>query len=129
ADYGRFTRGGAWAEEHANASLRIAEQRDDDGQRAASLLLVARYRHEGGDPGAVDLAERAFAIAEQQSDRDLVGVLTWSLSDVLADSGRTEHARAWMEDRLAAWGDRDELGRWELLTYLGWVEFITGRWQ
>jgi len=129
AEWARFTKGGAWAEVHANESLRIAEQLDDPALRAAALLLVARLRHERGDPGAVDLAEGAFAIAQRQSDWDLIRTLTWGLADVLAFSGETEHARAWIQEQLRAWGDRDEMGRWELHWYLSWVDCITGRWQ
>jgi DNA-binding CsgD family transcriptional regulator len=125
---GRFTKGRAWAERHAEASLRLAEGLDDDALRVTALSMLALLQFERGDPDALELAERAHRLATGLADPRPEKEASWMVGDVLTLSGRLESARQWLERRLADWGDRDEQVRSELLYYLALVEFWSGRW-
>ena len=128
AEEGRFTRGRVWAEEHAETSLQLAEHVDDDSLRATALAVLARLRHEGGDVGALELAEHAVRLAAGLPDPRRVKGAGWSVGDVLVWTASLVPARAWLQQELEAWRDRDEMVRWELLSYLALVEFWAGRW-
>lgn len=128
ADAGRFTEGGAWAERHAQASLRLAGRLNDDVLRATALSRLAILRFERGDRHALELAERAYRLAASLADPRQAKGADWSAGHVLTWSGMTERAREWLERQLADWGDRDERVRTELLWYLALVEFWSGRW-
>ena len=129
AEEGRFTRGRVWAEEHAKTSLLLAEHIDDDFLRATALAVLARLRHEGGDVGALELAEHAVRLAAGLPDPRRVKGAGWSVGDVLVWTASLVPARAWLQQELEAWRDRDEMVRWELLSYLALVEFWAGRWE
>jgi DNA-binding CsgD family transcriptional regulator len=128
AEAGRLTKGGAWAEPHAQASLRLAERLDDDALRATALALLALLRFERGDGHALELAERAYRIAARRADPRQMGWVGWMVGDILTCSGSIERAREWLQRQLADWGERDELVRWELLYYLALAEFWSGNW-
>ena len=63
AEHGGVTKGREWAQEHARASLELAESLDDDALRAGALSVLAFLRFEMGDPEAPRLAERAHEAA------------------------------------------------------------------
>jgi DNA-binding CsgD family transcriptional regulator len=129
ADAGRFTEGRAWAERHAQASLRLAEGLDDDVLRATALSRLAILRFERGDRHALELAERAGRLAVSLADPRQAKGADWSAGHVLTLSGLVERAREWLERQVAVWGDRDERVRTELLWYLALVELWSGRWD
>jgi DNA-binding CsgD family transcriptional regulator len=129
AEKGRFLEGRAWAERHAQASLRLAERLDDDALRATALSILARLRFEGGDPDALELAERGYRLAARLADPWQVKGAGWAVGDVLTWSGMNERAREWLERQIADWRDHDEEVRGELLHYLALVEFWSGHWR
>jgi len=129
ADEGRYTKGIAWAERHASASLRLAERLDDDVLRAAALSILASVRFDRGDRHALELAERAYRLAASLDDPLQVKSAGWSVGYVLLMSGMHERAREWLEGQLEAWRDRDEQVRSEVLWYLAPVEFRSGNWN
>ena len=114
AEEGRFTRGRVWAEGHAETSLQLAEHVDDDSLRAIALAVLARLRHEAGDVGALELAEHAVRLAAGLPDPRRVKGAGWSVGDVLVWTASLVPARAWLQQELEAWRDRDEMVRWEL---------------
>ena len=129
AGVGRGTKELAWAEQHAEASLRLAERLDDDALRARALAVLAPIRYDRGDPLAFGLAERAYVLAAQLGDEREMKWAGWSVGHMLTWSGLTDRAREWLERQLALWGDRDEEARWTGLKYLALVELWAGRWS
>lgn len=129
ASVGRITRGREWAEGHARASLRLAEQLNDDALRANALSILASLRFDRGDPRALELAERAYRLATTLADRRLVMRAGRSMAYVLTWSGMTDRAREWLERQLMDWRDRDEHVRHELIWCLALVEVWSGRWS
>jgi len=126
---GRMTKGRAWAERHADASLRLAERLNDDARRAKALSMLGEDRFERGDPRALELVERAYELATSLADPHRVTWAGVSVARVLTFSGDYERAREWLEHQLNYWGDRDERVRSELLWYLALVEVWSGRWS
>lgn len=124
-----FTKPRAWAERHARASLRLAERLDDDALRARALSILALLRFDRRDPHALELAERAYGLATTVGDPQLVLGAARSIGHLLTWIGRTDQARDWLERQLAAWGDRDEEMRSDVLWYLALVELWAGRWD
>ena len=59
----RFSEGLAAAERHARAAVELAEQLGDDALRAAAMAGLALIRFNAGKPGALRLAEEAYALA------------------------------------------------------------------
>jgi DNA-binding CsgD family transcriptional regulator len=129
AEVGRLTKGHAWAQRHAQASLRLAERLDDGALRANALSILARQRFERGGPHALELAEQAYRLATPLADPRQAKTAGLSVAHVLTWSGMTDRARAWLERQLDEWGDRDEQLRSVLLWYLALVEFWAGRWS
>lgn len=129
ADVGRLTRGRAWAERHAEASLRMASALADDAVLARALSAVARLRFEGADPQALELARDAYRLAVPARDDALLREVASTIGHLLAWSGPTSRARAWLEDQLEAWRDRDEMMDSECRWYLALVELWAGRWK
>ena len=84
----RFTDGLAAAEEHARASVELAEELADDGLRAAALAGLALIRFNAGEPGALELAEQAHDLAAAgeapepavESSFALAHILVWSVA-------------------------------------------------
>jgi DNA-binding CsgD family transcriptional regulator len=118
----------AYAERHAVASLRLAERLDDAALRANALSILALNRFASGRGGALELAERAYRLAEGVRNPQLMEKAGWSVGHVLAWTGDTDRARDWLERRLADWADRDERARADFLWYLALVEVWAGRW-
>ena len=130
ADAGKFsfTKPRAWAERHARASLRLADRLDDDALRAKALAILALLRFDRRDPHALDLAQRAYGLALAVGDTPLILLAARSVGHLLTWIGRADEARDWLEHQLAAWGDRDEQMRSDVLWYLALVELWAGRW-
>jgi DNA-binding CsgD family transcriptional regulator len=126
---GRMTKGRAWAERHARASLRLAERLDDDALRANALSSLALLRFDRADPHALDLAQKALRLATRLDDPRQVKRAGSLVGHMLSWSGNNERARAWLERQLDDWGDRDEQVRSEVLWYLAMVELWSGRWS
>jgi DNA-binding CsgD family transcriptional regulator len=129
ASAARGTRELAWAERHAEASLRLAEHLDDDGLRAAALAALAPLLFDRGDPQALGVAERAHELAVSLADQRELKGSALSVAHILVWSGLTDKAREWLEVQLSLWGDRDEDARSILLVYLAFVEIWAGRWS
>nr|MBA2384448.1 hypothetical protein [Actinomycetota bacterium] len=127
AGLGRFTRGCTWAEGHARAALRLAEELDDDSLRAGALSVLAVIRFNLGDADGLRLAERAHELASACGDE--LHEATWALAHVLMWSVETERARALLDARYEEERHRDERASAEWLWYLSFVELRAGRWQ
>lgn len=123
------TRDRAWGEQHARASLQIAERLDDDALRANALSALAFLRFSDCDPDALDLAERAYRLAEKVGDRRQLQRAALSVAQVLTWSGKVDSARAWLGARLLDWSDQDERVRSDLLWSLVLVELWAGSWS
>jgi len=128
---GRFgsPKGRAWAERHAETSLRIADRLEDDALRADALSILALLRFDGRDPEALELAQRAYDLAAPLADPGPLQRATLAVGYMLTWIGPTARARDWLERRLADWGDRDERMLSLLLWHLALVEFLGGRWS
>jgi DNA-binding CsgD family transcriptional regulator len=129
ASRGRFTEGLEWAEEHARASLALAESLDDDALRAGALSVLALLRFDLGDEGTPRLAERAHEAAAAVADPELLKEAGWALAHVLMWSVETDRARAMLESQHREWSERDEPQSARALWYLSWVELRAGRWS
>lgn len=123
------TKGFAWADRHAQAALRLAQRFGDDGLRADALSMVATLGFSRGELQALEMAERAYALAAGQPDPRHVARAVAAVGHVLVWSARPKEARDWLERRLATWADRDERVRFETVGYLAGVEFRAGRWD
>ncbi|HEX8009981.1 MAG TPA: LuxR C-terminal-related transcriptional regulator [Casimicrobiaceae bacterium] len=128
AEQGRMTKGRQWAEPHGEASLRLAEQLNDDALRASALMLLAGLRFDRGEPDALELAERAYGLATQLADPRHAKAAGVGMGFLLMFSGSFDRAREWLERQLIDWGDRDEQVRSALLWCLALVEVWSGRW-
>jgi DNA-binding CsgD family transcriptional regulator len=129
ADTGRFARGPAWAEGHAQAALRIAEELDDDTLRVGALSMLATLRFDLGDADAPALADRAYELASAGGDPEQVRLASWALGHILVWSVSTDRARLLLESLYEEERDRDERRAAGVLWYLAWVELRSGRLQ
>src|SRR6188508_2316376 len=59
----RFIEGLDAAEQHALASVELAEELEDVGLRASALGGLALIRFNAGKPGALELADQAYGLA------------------------------------------------------------------
>jgi DNA-binding CsgD family transcriptional regulator len=125
---GRATQGRAWAEQHTRAALELVEELDDEPLRAKLLLTLAQDRFEGGDPGALELVEGAHELVTSLAHPHRAGWADTKVGWVLTFSAEFDRARAWLEERLDYWRDRDEQMRSELLWLLALTEVWSGRW-
>jgi DNA-binding CsgD family transcriptional regulator len=128
AGIGWLTHGPSWAEDHAWASLEIAEALDDDLLRAHALVVLALLRFNLGDPEAPRLAERAYEAAAASTDVELQKEATWVRAHVLVWSVETERARELIERWHGEWSERDEPYSAGALWYGAFVELWAGRW-
>ena len=120
----RFADGLAAAEEHARAAVELAAGAGDAAVRAASLGSLALIRFNAGEPGALELAEQAHALAagDPQASADTA----FALGHVLVWSCELERARALLDGELAEWSERDERLAASALWYLAIVELRAG---
>ncbi len=125
---GRVTHGRLWAEEHADASLRLTESLGDDALRARALSAAAMLRFEGADPSAPELAQAAYGLAAEVGDDAVRREVATTVGHIATWSGDGDWARSWLMDQLALWRDRDEMVQAECLWYLAMVELRAGRW-
>jgi DNA-binding CsgD family transcriptional regulator len=129
AEHGRMTKGREWAQEHARASLELAESLDDDALRAGALSVLAALRFEMGDPEAPRLAERAYEAAAVVTDEELLKDAGMELAYMLMWSAETGRARTMLESQHREWTEHDELRGAEALWCLSMVELRAGRWS
>ena len=129
AGWGRITKGREWAQEHARASLELAESLDDDALRAGALSILALLRFDVGDPEAPRLAEQAQLAAAAVADAELLKEANQTLAHVLVWSAQLAPAGALLERQLLEVGERDELWSTGMLWYLALAEFRAGRWS
>jgi DNA-binding CsgD family transcriptional regulator len=121
----RFSEGIAAAEEHARAAVMLAAASGDAAVHAASLGSFALIRFNAGEPGALELADQAHALAA--GDPYASAETVFALGHVLAWSGKLERARTLLEGALADWSERDERMAAHALWYLAMVELWAGR--
>ena len=94
---------------HARASLRLAEQLDDDALRVSALDLGDRpvRKRASRRVGAGRACPPPRSGAQGSAAREGCG---WAVGHVLTWTGESDRAR-WLERRLAEWDDRDERAR------------------
>ena len=132
-------------ERHARASIRLAEQLDDDFLGAGALAALARLRFAAGRQDAVALAERAHDLASRvrranrtHPTKELAHLLAWTrdglfvasltLAPMLILTGQFDRARALLDDlerELTQW-DEQLLER--VLALRSQLELRAGRW-
>ena len=133
-------------EEHARASLAVAEQLGDDALRAGALAVLATLCFEAGDPGALGFAEEAHELATSRARREqvpprigLAHLLAWSYDrfdlvatftfvDMLVSIRDFERARALLDDLDQDVAARDELLVAKALWVRSTLEVTAGRW-
>ena len=125
----RFTSGLAAAEQHARASVELAEQLDDRGLRVAALAGLALIRFNAGEPDARGLAEQAFLLASAGVPAQAAAEAGFTLAHVLVWSADVDRARALLEDLYREWGDRDERTAAYALWYRALLELRCGRFS
>ena len=123
----RMTEGIGAAVRHAQTSLEIAEQLDEDALRAWALSALAVVRFRAGDAGALDLAEQAYELASTADDPRLRLETTMWLASSLVHCFVLERARDLLEDLLEEWTDHDETVVAGVLWHLGRVNLGAGR--
>jgi DNA-binding CsgD family transcriptional regulator len=125
----RLTEGLEIAEQHALASLELAESLEDDALRAGALSTLALLRFNAGEPGAVHLAEEAYALAKTTGDHELRLQAALDLGHVLMWSAQHEQGRALLEGLHREVRDHDERASHSALWYLSLLELQAGRWS
>ena len=124
----RFRKGFVGALEHAKAALLLAEELDDDSLRANALVTQSTLSYMSGDPGAPNLAARAFELANAVGDEPLLRDATFTVAGILATSLRPDEARDLLEREHRVWRERDEPASAEALWELSWIELWAGHW-
>ncbi len=121
----RATEGLPAAEDHARASVELAEQSGNLALTAATTAALATIRFRAGHPDAPDIAERAYELAANDDlQRIEVGM---GLADVLVWSAQLGRARSLLEILQHASRERDERMSARCLWYLAFVEWYAGR--
>lgn len=123
----RMSEGLAAAEQHAQASLDLADRLDDPALRAAALGWLALIRFNAGEPGALRLAEQAYELASTLGDPETTVETGLALAHVQVWSVRLDEARALLNTLRRTWSERDELITAQALWYLAFVELRAGR--
>ena len=114
------------AEEHAQASLELAERLDDDGLRAQALAALSAVRLHLGRADALELGEKAYDLAPAAEPRGRMDV-TLNFASTLIWSAHVERARAMLEPLLDHWSERDENQAGAIVWRLAFVELAQGR--
>ena len=122
----RFTEGLDAAEEHALAAVELAEEAGDDCLRGSALGGLALIRFNAGKPGALELADRAYALALASEAATERPVAEFALGHILVWSGHFERARELLETLYRRWSVRDERTAADALWYLALVELRSG---
>ncbi len=123
----RFTEGLDVAERHARAAVELATPLDDAELEAAALAGLALIRFNAGQEGALELAERAYALSANAPGAQAKGDAGFSLAHILFWSCRLDEARSLLEAMYEQWSERDEREAAYALWYLSLVEFRAGR--
>ena len=126
AQAGRLINGLSWAERHAIAALRIADELDDDSLRTTALIALSPLRFDAGDPAAFVMAERALALAIAGGSAEERRGAGENLAQMLVWSGRSAAARDLIETELTHWADRDEQARADFHWYFALNEAGAG---
>ena len=125
----RFRDGFVSSLEHGRTALALAEEADDDTLRVEALMQMTINGCMIGDPEARQHADRAYELATSLGDEHAVKQATWALAAALMDDrAHFDTTRELLERAYETWRDRDEQFAAEMLWYLAWVEFFTGRW-
>ena len=123
----RFTTGLEEAEEHARASVALADELGDDALRAAALAGLALIRFNAAKPDALRLAEQAHELASDVDASHAAADAGFALGHVLVWSADLERARPHLESLYQNWSERDERIAAYALWYLALVELRAGR--
>ena len=123
----RFSEGLAPAERHARAAVALADQLGDDALRGAAMSGLALIRFNAGKPGALRLAEEAYALASGAAALQPVADAGFALGHILVWSGELDRARTLLESLYRDWSERDERTAAYALWYLALIEFRSGR--
>lgn len=126
-DMVRMSEGLAVAETHTRTALGLAEALDDDALRAGSLSVLAVLRFNGGNPGALTLAEEAFERAIAAGDARQRNNAAFGLAHILVWSLELERARTLLENLYEELSQHDELGSAAALWYLSLAELWASR--
>jgi DNA-binding CsgD family transcriptional regulator len=126
----------AWADrfttgfDHEQAALELAEKLGDEVLRTRALAVQAILGWFRGEAAAAeDLPARARDFPSAVGGEQLVREGTLAIANTLAPAARRSEARAFFEQELEAWRERDELRSARALWGLAWVEFWGGRWE
>ena len=122
----RFIEGLDAAEQHAVAAVELAEELGDDGLRGSALGGLALIRFNAGKPGALELADSAYALAAQAASLQPVAAAGFALGHILVWSGHFDRARTLLETLDRDWSERDERMAAYALWYLALVELRCG---
>jgi DNA-binding CsgD family transcriptional regulator len=122
----RFTEGLDVAERHAREAVELAAPLDDVELEAAALAGLALIRFNAGKEGALELAERAYALVADAPGAQSAGNAGFSLAHILFWSCRLDDARSLLEMMYEHWSERDEREAAYALWYLSLVEFRAG---
>jgi DNA-binding CsgD family transcriptional regulator len=123
----RFTESLDVAQEHARVAVELAEELGDDASLGGSLGALALLRFTAGEPDALELAERGYALARRAGRPQAVIEAEMCLSHILTWSVELQRARALLEQLVAEWSERDERFVAQALWYLALVELRAGR--
>jgi DNA-binding CsgD family transcriptional regulator len=121
----RATEGLAEAEDHARASVELAERTGDLALVAATTAALATIRFSAGHPDAPQIAERAYELAAND-DRQRIEV-GMALAHVLVWSAQLGRARELLGILQHDSRERDERLSARCLWYLAIVERYAGR--
>jgi DNA-binding CsgD family transcriptional regulator len=123
----RFMEGLEAAERHALASVELAEEIGDGALRASALGGLALIRFNAAKPGALELADEAYALAlEDAPASQPVADAGFALGHILVWSGQFDRARAVLETLHRDWSERDERLAAYALWYLALAELRCG---
>jgi DNA-binding CsgD family transcriptional regulator len=122
----RFMEGLDAAERHALAAVELAEGLGDDALRASALGGLALIRFNAAKPGALELADQAYALALDAVSSQPVADAGFALGHILVWSGHFDRARALFETLHRDWSERDERLAAYTLWYLALVELRCG---
>jgi DNA-binding CsgD family transcriptional regulator len=122
----RFTGG----TEHARAALDLADDLGDELRRLRARSVHTILGWFAGEAEAPDdLPELARTFAPAVGGQQLVQEATLAVANTLAPAARRSEARAFFEQELREWNERDEPRSARALWGLSWVEFWAGNWE
>jgi DNA-binding CsgD family transcriptional regulator len=126
----RFRDGFGVAFEHARTALALAEEVDDDALRVDALKLLTINGSMVGDSEARLYASRAHELASGLRDDGALKEATLALAAAHGnDHADFDSTRELLEHEYREWRERDEPFAADLLWYLAWIEFWSGRWD